>query len=96
MTVRSWVQIDGELVPKHLAPSNERPGATGPNIIVDSIDPFQSQADGKVYTSKSAYRRELKARGYREVGNDRISKPATKPADGDVRRDIEQAIEGAA
>lgn len=41
------------------------------HIIPDETGPFQSQADGKWYSSKSAYRREIKARGYEELGNDR-------------------------
>lgn len=48
-------------------------------------------ADGQIYESKSAYRRELKARGFREVGNDAPSAP--KPyAPADVERDIVESI----
>ena len=36
-------------------------------IIGDSHQPFKSMADGKMYDSKSAYRAELKARGFEEV-----------------------------
>lgn len=42
------------------------------NLISDVADkPFKSMADGKVYDSKSSYRKELKARGFQEVGNDK-------------------------
>lgn len=34
-------------------------------------EPFQSQADGKWYSSKAAYRADLRARGYEEVGNEK-------------------------
>lgn len=38
----------------------------------DSIDAFRSMADGQMYDSKSQYRRDLKARGLIEVGNERV------------------------
>lgn len=44
---------------------------SGPAVISDAAEPFRSHADGKTYDSKSAYRRELRARGYVELGNDR-------------------------
>jgi hypothetical protein len=44
---------------------------SGPQIISDTIAPFQSMADGRMYDSKSQYRRTLKDRGLVEVGNDR-------------------------
>ena len=34
-------------------------------------EPFLSHADGKRYDSKSRYRREIKARGYEEAGNEK-------------------------
>jgi hypothetical protein len=40
------------------------------HIIGDQSRPFRSHADGRIYDSKSAYRRELKARGFEEVGNE--------------------------
>ena len=43
------------------------------HIIGDRHEPFVSMADGKTYDSKSAYRRELKARGYEEVACSRES-----------------------
>jgi hypothetical protein len=42
----------------------------------DTIDAFRSMADGKVYDSKSNYRRDLRARGLVEVGNDRVEQKA--------------------
>ena len=40
-------------------------------IIGDAPEqPFKSMADGKMYDSKSAYRREIKARGFEELGNE--------------------------
>ena len=45
----------------------------------DSCDPFRSEADGKYYTSKSKYRRSLKAHGMLEMGNERPKKEKYKP-----------------
>lgn len=36
----------------------------------DDCEPFQSMVDGKYFSSKSAYRRHLKAHGYIESGNE--------------------------
>jgi len=41
-----------------------------PRIMSDTMDPVQSQVDGKMYDSKSAIRRSYKATGHEEVGND--------------------------
>jgi len=64
----------------------------GPQIISDTIEPFQSMASGEVFSSKSRYRADLRARGMIEVGNERISqKPATLPRAGhDVRRALHE------
>lgn len=67
--------------------------AAGPQIITDTIEAFRSHADGRVYTSKSRYRAELKARGCIEVGNDvaATSRPSAPPPVRDtLRRTYEQ------
>lgn len=71
----SYVLRDGVLVEKHLAapltPKGPRSRAVAcPMYISDGCE-FQSQADGKYYTSKSKYRADLRARGLVEVGDDR-------------------------
>lgn len=60
-------------------------------VISDSMDAMRSMADGKVYDSKSRYRRELRARGCYEVGNDRMdSAPKALPP---VREALRQTIQ---
>lgn len=49
-------------------------------------------ADGQIYDSKSAYRAELKARGYREVGNDAPAAPRPYTPE-NVERDIADSIQ---
>lgn len=50
---------------RHPPPKN-----MGPMVISDEHAPFKSMADGRIYDSKSAYRRTLKEHGFIEVGND--------------------------
>lgn len=80
---RRFVWCDGQWV-ENAAPR----AATGMQIIPDTIDSFKSMADGKYYDSKSAYRRELKARGYEEVGNERPAPREYEPpsAEADLQR----------
>jgi hypothetical protein len=71
----TYVYRDGELVPKHLAmPLNlgfmsRSHAVSSPMLNLDGCVPFQSMADGKMYDSKSEYRKTLKAGGYREIGD---------------------------
>lgn len=63
----------------------------GPAVISDSLDYMVSMADGKRYTSKAKYRAELRARGYTEVGNERMP-DAPRPEPRGVEMDIKRAI----
>lgn len=51
-------------------PVGQRSGIPTPFVVSDTMDPVQSQLDGKMYTSKSALRATYKAAGVIEVGND--------------------------
>lgn len=59
-----------------LQPVEARSSLPCPMIISDGIDPIESMADGRTYTSKTALRRSYRADGnpqgvdYIEVGND--------------------------
>lgn len=44
--------------------------SNAPYVIEDSMKAIESQADGKMYDSKSAYYRSLKNLGYEVVGNE--------------------------
>jgi hypothetical protein len=65
---------------------------SGPQIISDTIEPFRSHADGKIYSSKSRYRADLKARGLIEVGNEKVERRPTpmRPVGPDLRRAYQQ------
>lgn len=67
--------------------------ATGPQIISDTISPFRSMADGKMYDSKSQYRGTLRDRGLIEVGNENVQqRPAAQlpPVRDTLRRTMRQ------
>lgn len=65
--------------------------ASGPHIVSDNIEPFRSHADGQIYSSKSLYRQDLKARGLIEVGNEQVqSAPTRLPP---VRQHLRQSLE---
>lgn len=75
----------------HFAQQSAGAGEARFYVISDTIAPFRSMADGRVYESKSAYRGDLKARGLIEVGNDQV-KRSTTPAP-PVREDMKRAIQ---
>lgn len=65
----------------------------GPMIISDTMDPVQSQLDGKFYDSKTALRSTYKAAGVVEVGNDSSvlePKPFKRPKP--KREDIKASV----
>lgn len=68
---RGWHEIDEwphNCMPEVIgAPSTAIPV---PYLATDTMEPVQSQLDGKMYDSKSALRRTYKAAGVVEVGND--------------------------
>lgn len=65
----------------------------GPMIISDTMEPVQSQLDGKFYDSKAALRSTYRAAGVVEVGNDSSAldpKPFKKPKP--KREEIKAAV----
>lgn len=67
------------------------PTSAAPYVQSDSMEPIRSMADGRMYDSKSRYRRELRARGCYEVGNDRLERrPTPLPP---VRETLRQTIQ---
>lgn len=54
------------------------PASAGPIVMTDTMDAIRSEADGKHYDSKSAYRRGLRAAGCVEVGNEPIHQAPPK------------------
>jgi hypothetical protein len=64
-------------------------------VISDSMDPIVSMATGRPHDSKSAYRKELRALGCYEVGNDRLDRrPVQAPPVRDTLRQVVQQLKG--
>jgi hypothetical protein len=67
----------------------------GPQIISDTIAPFRSMADGKMYDSKSAYRGTLRDRGLIEVGNEQVKQRRVEaPPVRETLRHVRQQLMG--
>lgn len=69
----------------------------GPMIITDTMDPVQSQLDGKFYDSKAALRSTYRAAGVVEVGNDSsVTDPKPfkrpKPKREDIKASVNKAF----
>jgi hypothetical protein len=99
MARATYVLRDGELIEKHLAPPpprGPRSSLPRPYFIGDTVE-MKSMADGRMYTSKAAYRADLRARGLVEVGNDTayVAKPPpdAETIAGDPGADLAQAWE---
>lgn len=75
---------------------SKRSHLSAPMIISDTMNPIRSMADGKMYDSKSAYERGVKATGCRIVGNDRLesSTPQRPRVGHDIKRAIDQLKAG--
>jgi len=69
--------------------------ASGLQIISDTIEPFRNMATGEIFSSKSRYRADLKARGLIEVGNERIvQKRVEAPPVRDTLRHVRHQLGG--
>lgn len=70
---------------------NRQVGA-GPIVMNDTMDAIRSEADGRMYDSKSSYRRALRAAGCVEVGNEPIHEtgPRGIPDVPGLRSDLKQ------
>lgn len=61
-------------------------------VISDTMPAIESHADGRMYDSKSQYRRGLRAAGCVELGNDRVKREfkPMPPVGPDIKRAMEQ------
>lgn len=83
-------------------PVKTRSHLPAPYCISDCIEPVQSMADGKWYSSKTAIRETYKPSGnpqgvqYTEIGSDpawkRMDRPQPKPDTEGVKQAIEKAV----
>ena len=93
MSRATYVIRGGQLVDKRLAAPLNAAGRA-PMIRPDGMDPIRSMADGRMYDSRSAYERSVRAAGCEIVGNDRAPferRPQFQPSV--TGHDIKAAIE---
>lgn len=90
----TYVWRGGKLVEKHLAgPRHE--GGVAPYVISDIMSEAQHMASGRFHTSKSEFRKDTKAAGCIELGNDPALYRSRKPVQldrGQRREAIRQAL----
>lgn len=82
----TYVLRDGKLVPKETAPPlHQQHHAKRVHVQSDSMPPLKHMATGQIVDSKSEFRRQTKAAGCIEVGDDpailRPQKPEYKHSD---------------
>ena len=71
-----WSKERREFVP---ADEFVRPPSAAPAVLTDTMPAIRSEADGRMYDSKSSYRRALRAAGCVEVGNEPIHEAGPRP-----------------
>lgn len=90
---RGWHNLDawpGNCLPEAPQRSEVVPV---PHFIRDTMDPIQSQVTGQMYDSKAALRREYKAHGVTEIGNDKMPpRQKPKPDRKAIRQSVEKAV----
>lgn len=89
----TWVMRNGRLVRKErAAPLNVSSAAV--YVISDTMDPVKHMATGRMLDSKSEFRRDTKAAGCIEVGNDPAAlRERPRPVPQGVHMDVKRAIE---
>lgn len=90
----TFVWRNGVVVEKHLAQPSGGSVRKAPNVISDIMDPTKHMATGRMHTSKSEFRKDTKASGCIEYGNDASLTRPRKPVVLD-RRERREAIKKA-
>ena len=88
------VYRNGKFVLKHLA-GPRHPAGKAPNVISDSMDPLKHMGTGRVLDSKSEFRKDTRAAGCEEAGNDpaiQREQPRWEPSERDVVSEVQRAI----
>lgn len=91
-----WIQdpVTLELIPadEWMGPSESKTA-----YVVEDIKPYRSPLDGSIVSSRSQHRAHMKAHGVIEVGNEKLTRPATKKPEVNreqLRRDIADTLSG--
>lgn len=87
MPRQSWIQINGELVPKdqYVSPESSR------LLIMPDIKPYRSTITGEEIGSRSKHRAHLRQHNMVEIGNEFV-KPKKMPDVPGLKNDIARAF----
>ena len=73
-------------------PAPARSDLPSPMVVIDCMEPVEHPHDGKLYDSKSAFRRTTRQNGYVEVGTEKLKAPERKAPD---RKGIRESLQRA-
>lgn len=85
---KSWVQVNGELIPKEEYIPEYNPAT----MIMPDIKEYKSMITGEMITSRSKHRQHLKQHGCFEVGNEKLEKRERQTPPG-LKEDIFRALQ---
>ena len=80
---KSWVQINGELVPKE----NYTPSIEHQTMIMPDIKEYKSMITGEIITSRSKHRAHLKEHNCFEIGNEKLERKE-RATPGGIKEDL--------
>lgn len=103
MSEYRWIDLGNgrRVFRKVKEPNRKRSDLPTPHFISDTMDPVQSMADGKWYTSKSAIRATYKPSGnpqgasYAEIGNDKSWRERERPQPKSDPKAVSDAVDKA-
>lgn len=89
MTRRSWIQINGELIPKDeyysSGVANQSP------VFVADIKPYKSAVTGEIVGGRAQHREHMRRHNLVEIGNEKIRPRAASELPG-LREDLMKTI----
>ncbi len=86
---KSWVQVNGKLIPKE----DYVPEYNPQTMIMPDIKPYKSMITGEEITSRSKHRNHLRQHGCFEIGNEKLERKERQPPPGlkeEIMRTIHQ------
>lgn len=89
MTRKSWIQINGELIPKDEYYGDSH-SAKAP-IFVPDIKPYKSTITGEIIGGRAQHKNHLKQHNLVEIGNEKV-RPRPIPDVPGLREDLIRSI----
>ena len=90
MTRKSWIQINGELIPKDEYYGQNFARGSAPMIMPD-IKPYRSTITGEIVGGRAQHKNHLRQHNLVEIGNEQV-KPRPIPDVPGLREDLIRSI----